>query len=230
MRRIVLLGGGFSTDPDTLLDDYALGLAGRDRARVCFLPTASGDSPAYVERFHAAFGDRAEATHLPLFSREPGDPREVLLAQDVIYAGGGNTANALALWRLHGVDEALAEAYAAGVLLCGISAGAICWFEAALTDSFGGADVLRDGLGLLAGSACPHYDGEALRRPAYEAAVGSGALPGGWGIDDGVAALFTGGELTEVVSRAPGAQLRRVEPDGDGGAVTTVPLAARPLP
>lgn len=221
MPRIALLGGGFSIDPDPLLDDWLLGLVPTPRPRVCFLPTASGDAEAYVERFHAGLDDRAETTTLRLFARDHRDPRSTLLAQDVIYVGGGNTANALAVWRVHGVDRAIVEAYRAGVLLCGISAGAICWFESCLTDSFGPVAVLRDGLGLLSGSACPHYDTEPARRPSYLRAVASGELPSGWALDDGAAALFTDGTLGESVARRPGAHLRRVQAEPDTGVAET---------
>ncbi|WP_423247251.1 Type 1 glutamine amidotransferase-like domain-containing protein [Streptomyces decoyicus] len=155
---IALLGGGFSDDPDTLLDDFVLDAAGRDRPKVCFLPTASGDAPGYIEAFHKAFGARGcETGHLELFRRTVTDLRAFVLAQDIVYVGGGNTANMLAVWRVHGLDAILREAYASGVLLCGISAGACCWFETAFSDSFGPPVPLSDGLGLLPGSLCPHY-------------------------------------------------------------------------
>ncbi|MFI0789461.1 Type 1 glutamine amidotransferase-like domain-containing protein [Streptomyces lydicus] len=223
---IALLGGGFSTDPDTLLDDFVLAAAGRPRPKVCFLPTASGDAPGYIERFHAAFGGRGcEASHLELFRRTVTDLRAFVLAQDVVYAGGGNTANMLAVWRLHGLDEMLREAYRAGVLLCGISAGACCWFESAFSDSFGPPAPLTDGLGLLPGSLCPHYDSEPARRPGYLAAVNDRALPAGWALDDGAAALFTDGRPTDVVTRKKGATLRRVQADGAGPAHETARTA-----
>lgn len=140
MSRLALLGGGFSTDEDGLLDDWVLGQARTSRPKVCFLPTANGDAPAYAERFLAAFRPRScEPSVLPLFRRESDDAalRAFLLAQDVVYVGGGNTANLLAVWRVHGVDRLLREAYAGGTLLCGISAGANCWAEGSHTDSFG---------------------------------------------------------------------------------------------
>jgi len=221
VSRIVLVGGGFSMDLDPLLDDYLFGLAGGGRPRVCFLPTASGDSDWYVERFHAMLDGRCRTSVLPLFRRDDRDPAAVLAAQDVIYVGGGNTANMLAVWRLHGVDRLLVDAYRAGVVLCGISAGMICWFESCLTDSFGPVSPLHDGLGLLAGSACPHYNTEAPRRPGYQRAVGSGTLPPGWALDDGAAALFEDGELVESVARVPGAYLYRVERSAGGSAVET---------
>ncbi|MFF4887798.1 Type 1 glutamine amidotransferase-like domain-containing protein [Streptomyces nigra] len=230
-RRLALLGGGFSTDDDGVVDDWLLGLVDAARPRVCFVPTASGDSPGYIERFLAAFSSRpVRAEVLPLFRRTLDDEalRTFLLSQDVVYVGGGNTANLLAVWRAHGVDRLLREAYDRGVLLCGISAGANCWAEGSHTDSFGPLTHLADGLGLLPGSLCPHYDGEPGRRPSYRAAVAGGALPPGWAVEDGVGALFTEGRLTEAVTRAPGAGLYRVEPDGEGGA-TERAVPCRPL-
>lgn len=132
--------------------------------------------------------------------------------------GGGNTANMLAVWRTHGVDRALAEAYERGALLCGISAGANCWATSSVTDSFGPLAVLPDGLGLLPGSVCPHYDSEPGRRPTYRAAVAAGALPAGWALDDGTGVLFEEGRPTQVVTRAPRYRVYRVEPDDWGGS------------
>ncbi len=221
-RRIVLLGGGFSTDDDGLLDDWMLGHARRHRPRVCFVPTASGDAPAYAERFLDAFGARdCEASVLSLFRREFDDValRDHLLSQDVVYVGGGSTANLLAVWRVHGVDRLLREAYGRGTLLCGISAGANCWAEGSHTDSFGPLTHLPDGLGLLPGSVCPHYDGEPGRRDSYRAAVAGGMLPAGWAVEDGVGALFTDGRLDEAVTRVPGARLFRVRAGPDGEPV-----------
>ncbi|MGW0204678.1 Type 1 glutamine amidotransferase-like domain-containing protein [Streptomyces sp. NPDC003233] len=219
--HLALLGGGFSTDDDGLLDDWLLGHARASRPKVCFIPTASGDAPAYIDRFLTAFRSRAcEPGVLPLFQRELDDKalRAFLLSQDVVYVGGGNTANLLAVWRVHGVDRLLREAYDRGTLLCRISAGANCWAEGSHTDSFGPLTFLPDGLGLLPGSVCPHYDSEPGRRSGYQVAVATGELSAAWAVEDGVGALFTGGALTEAVTRAPQARLYRVEPDGNGGA------------
>ena len=204
-------GGGFSMEPDNpLLDDFLLSLVPhRDRPRVCFVPTASGDAEAYVEKFRAAFpADRADASVLSLFSREEPDLPAFLEKQDVVYVGGGSTANLLAVWRLHGLDSALREAMANGLVVAGLSAGMNCWFEGSVTDSF---DVNRlqplpDGLGLVAGSACPHYDGEEDRRPTYLDLVGDGRLPGGYAADDGCGLLFHDGTLVEAVSSRPHAR------------------------
>ncbi|MFF0554194.1 Type 1 glutamine amidotransferase-like domain-containing protein [Streptomyces sp. NPDC004311] len=219
-RRLALLGGGFSTDDDGLLDDWVLDQVPVARPRVCFVPTASGDAPDYMEQFFGAYRSRScEPSVLRLFRRELDDDalRTLLLSQDVIYVGGGNTANMLAIWRVHGVDKLLSEAFGRGILLCGISAGANSWAEGSHTDSFGPLTHLSDGLGLLSGSVCPHYDSEAGRRSSYRAAVASRALPAGWAIEDGVGALFTDGLLTDCVTRTPRACLYRVEPGKDGG-------------
>ncbi|WP_328460924.1 peptidase E [Streptomyces sp. NBC_00448] len=230
-RQVALLGGGFSAGDDGLIDDWLLGHARVPRPRVCFVPTASGDAEGYVARFRAAFEPRGdcEATVLSLFRRELDDQalRAFVLAQDVVYVGGGNTANLLAVWRVHGLDRLLREAYDLGTLMCGVSAGANCWARGSHTDSFGPLTFLPDGLGLLPGSVCPHYDTEAGRRESYRAFVASGALPPGWAVDDGAAALFTDGHLTGAVTRVPAARLYRVEPDGRGGTTErALPCAA----
>jgi peptidase E len=130
--------------------------------------------------------------------------------------GGGNTVNLLAVWRAHGVDSAMREAWEDGIVLSGSSAGMICWFEASITDSYGPQlDPIHDGLGFLPGSACPHYDGEDRRRPVYRDAVANG-FPAGYAADDQAALRFDGTELAECVATREGASAWRVEPDGSG--------------
>jgi len=199
-------------EPDNpLLDDFILGLTGKGRPKVCFLATASGDAEGYIARFYKAMPKRrCQATHLGLFKRTTADPSTVLLRQDVIYVGGGNTANMLAIWRVHGVDRALRAAWRRGIILGGISAGAICWFEASNTDSFGPLAVLRDGLGLLPGSACPHYDDDKRRRPTFRRFVATGQLPDGYAMDWGAAVHFVGRRFVEAVSSRPRAKVYRV--------------------
>jgi peptidase E len=205
--RILALGG--HAPP---LDDLLLELGG---PRVCFVPTATGDSEAMLVRFYERFGSRAEASHAVFHSWPRADLREHVLAQDVVYVGGGNTANMLAIWRVHGFDRVLREAWEAGVLLAGWSAGMICWYEAGVTDSFGPQlEGMRDGLGFLPGSACPHYDGEERRRPVYTGLVREG-FPAGIAADDGVALVYVGTELREVVSCREGATAYRVTPAGE---------------
>lgn len=224
-RTIIAMGGLSFEQNDLLLEGFILGVArarrGRERPRVCFLPTASGDNDTYVAQFYAAFALRSEARHLGLFHRSVDDLASVLLDQDVIFVGGGNTANTLAVWRLHGVDRILRRAWETGVVLAGTSAGSNCWFESSTTDSFGGLAALNDGLGLLPGSHSPHYDGEPLRRPTYRRLIADGTLPGGYAADDAAALVFGGTELVEVVGALPGARGYRVERGPDGQAVET---------
>ena len=227
-RLIVAMGGGgFSMEPDNpLLDDYTLDLArtarGRERPRVCFLATASGDTPGYIADFYAALARRSEASHLSLFVRTVDDIERHLLDQDVIYVGGGNTENMLAVWRVHGVDRALRAAWESGVVLTGLSAGSLCWFETGTTDSYGaGLAPLSSGLGFLPGSHAPHYDGESTRRPHYQKLIAEGVLPAGYAADDGVALVFRGTQLDEVVASRPGARAYRIERGLDGKAIET---------
>jgi dipeptidase E len=225
-RNIVALGGGGfgGAGDDAALDDFVLELAGQERPAVCFVPTASGDADSYVVRFHAAFPPgRARASHLPLFARDGRDLRKHLLAQDVIYVGGGNTVNMLAIWRAHGMDAILREAWEAGVVLAGMSAGALCWFEGGVTDSYGAVDGLPDGLCFLPGSMCPHFDSERGRRPVYHRLVADGTLPPGIAADDNCALHFHGTSLVEAVASRDGAGAYRIDASGES------PLPARRL-
>ena len=210
-----------SGHPDEAMLDYLLGLA-RGR-RVLYVPTAGMEEPGSTLSWYERLRGRAELTHLHFFPYPPADLRDLTLSHDVVLVAGGNTANALAIWRTHGYDAVLREAWESGVLLAGWSAGAICWFEAAVTDSFGPQLVgMRDGLGFLAGSACPHYDGEAFRRPRYAELVRNG-FPAGIAIDDDVGVRFEGTELAEVVTSRARATAYRVSSDGEE------PLEARLL-
>ncbi len=212
---IAMGGGGFTMEPDDpRMDDFVIAQAGIDRPRVLFVPTASGDSPSYVEAFEAALGDRAECAWLSLFNRA-GDLRDQVMAAQIVYVGGGNTANLIALWKLHGLDRILRDAAADGVILAGVSAGALCWFDAGITDSFG-PDLapLSGGLGFLAGAYSPHYDHPG-RRPLLHARVKDGTLPDAWACDDGCAMVFVDGALREVVTTRAGARAYRVTRAGE---------------
>lgn len=234
-RIVAMGGGGFSMEPDNpLLDDFVLSLSRRRPARVCFLPTASADSATYLARFYRAFSGRCIPTDLTLFDapalpRNPGSTAELagfVAGQDVFYVGGGNTAHLVALWRVHGLDRLLREAWERGAVLAGLSAGMLCWFQGGVTDSFGGLEAFRDGLGFLEGSACPHYDGEPGRRPLFRRLVAEG-LPAGYAADDGAALHFAGRELVEVVSSRPGAAAYRLSLAG--GEVVEEKLPTRYL-
>jgi len=230
MGQIVAMGGGGFLMGDPILDRFVLELIGARRPKICFLATASGDHPTIQGAFAEAFpASRFDATILRLFDRDVADIHAFLGQQDVVYVGGGNTVSMLAIWRAHGVDEALRGAYAAGVVLAGMSAGANCWFQACTTDSFllGRADPLLDGLGLVAGSFTPHLDGEASRRPAVHALIGSGALPDGHACDDFAALHVVDGEVRAAVASRPEARAVRVERAGDG--VTETTLSVRQL-
>src|SRR5215210_512131 len=209
--------GGLSWDEEERrrLEDYFLGFARRERPRVLFVATAAAEDAESTLRVYSQLRDRADVSHLEFFPWPPRDLRELALEQDVIYVSGGNTANALAIWRVHGFDQVLREAWEAGVVLTGWSAGMICWFEATVTDSFGPQlEGLRDGLGFLPGSACPHYDTEGERRSVYTRLVAEG-FPPGLAADDCVALRFDGSELAEVVTARAGSRAYRVTPEGE---------------
>jgi peptidase E len=201
--------GGY---PDDALLDHALRLA--RGTRVLYVPTAIAESAPGIVSWYDRLHGRAELAHLSFFPWPPAEMRELALAQDVILVSGGNTANALAVWRVHGFDEILREAWQEGILLTGWSAGMICWFEQGVTDSFGPQLAAMDCLGLLPGSACPHYDGEERRRPVYTQLVAEG-LPAGIAADDDVGVHFVGTELREVVTSREGATAYRIGPDGE---------------
>jgi dipeptidase E len=233
-RHIIALGGGgFSMEPENhLLDLYVLRQSPGDRPRICFLATASGDSPEYIGRFYRAFAEHpCVPSHLSLFDPPVADIRKLILQQDIIYVGGGNTKSMLALWREWELDHIFREAWERGIVLAGISAGSICWFAWGLTDSIPGSLTPLPCLGFLPGSNCPHYNGEVERRPAYRQAVASGALADGYAADDGVALHFTGTELAGCVSSRPEARAYRVErmPDGDALETPITPVYLGPV-
>jgi dipeptidase E len=223
-RQIIAIGGGgFYRDAENLgLERYIIEQTGADSPRVAFVPTASAEPDNYLVSFYTTFlklGCRP--SHLSLFKRTP-DLRSYLLDQDVIYVGGGNTKSMLAVWREWGVPELLREAWESGVVLTGVSAGAICWFDQGLTDSW--ADSLRplDCLGFLPGSCCPHYDGEADRRPTLHRLLASGEIAAGVALEDWTGVHFKGTEQHQVVAAKSGSRaysLRAVN-----GSVQEIPL------
>jgi peptidase E len=204
----------------SLLDDYVLSLTRAARPRVCFLPTASGDADHYVVRFYRRFSPDCDASHVSLFRRDQGtggvedDLASHLLAQDLIYVGGGNVLSMLGAWRAHGLDAILRRAWRRGIVLCGPSAGSLCWFEQALS-AFHGAPRIVRGLGFLPYSNCVHYDAEPARRVEYHRFVADG-MRAGYAVEDGVALHFNGPNLERAVSSRPDGGAFLVEPAHDG--------------
>ncbi len=207
------------------LIEHAFDLAGRpDRPRVCHIGTAHGDSLNGIAGFYRAFaGSDVRASHLELFSMpNVPDIRAHLLAQDVLWVGGGSVANLLAVWRVHGLDEIVRECWEAGVVLGGVSAGSICWHVGGTTDSFG-LDLrpVTNGLALLPYGNGVHYDSEEQRRPMLHRLVADGTLPTSYATDDGVGLVYEGTELVEAVADRPGVAAYRIERGADGAAVET---------
>src|SRR6201994_3588186 len=228
-RHVVAIGGGMlmPRDRTPFHVEYAIKLSGKATPRLCVLNQAVGDDPAYYLRFYDHLANSsAEVRHLSLFPMpNVEDPADFLLSQDIIFVGGGSVANMVAVWRVHGLDRILRKAWQAGIVLAGSSAGGICWFEGGTTDSFGRElRAFTDGLGLLAGSYCPHYDSEPGRRPLYHRLIADGTLAAGIACDDGAAAHFTDDELTELLADRPGAGAYQVEP-----GVTEIRLETRLL-
>jgi peptidase E len=211
-----------------LLDQYVLSLTGSQRPRVCFLPSASGDADHYIVRFYRAFPAAVcEASHLSLFRREqgPSDIRRHLLAQDLIYVGGGSLVSLLGVWRAHGIDTILREAWQAGVILCGLSAGSLCWFAEAVS-GFHGPPRRLDGLGFLPFSNCVHYERSSHRHLAYHRFLREG-MRSGYAAEDGAALHFVGSELSAVVAARRSARGYRLV--ADAGRVVEIQLATRDL-
>lgn len=226
---IAIGGGGFLAEPrNYALEKYMVEQTGKERPKVLMIPTARGDDAQYIAKFHAAFRELGATTqHLPFFDRTPA-LRSTLLTQDAIFVGGGNTKSMLAVWREWGLPEVLKEASTAGIVLGGQSAGAICWFEQGVTDSWAERLQPLDCMGMLSGSCCPHYDGEAERRPAYHAFVQNRHLQAGYAIDDGAAVHFRDGVLFRTVSKRSGARAYYVSLDG--GEIRETPLDVTLLP
>jgi dipeptidase E len=227
-RHIVAFGGGgFSMESgNPLLDDYVLGLAPSARPRICFLPSASGDADHYIVRFYRAFpASRCEPSHISLFRREQGasEFRSHLLSQDVIYVGGGSVISLIGVWRAHGIDSILREAWESGVVLCGLSAGSLCWFAESVT-GFHGEPQRVEGLGLLPWSNCVHYEAEGKRGQAYRRFLLEGMRPG-YAAEDGTALHFKGPTLARVVASRSEARGWRLDRRGDAVVETRLATA-----
>ena len=236
MRRILAIGGGgfLMEDASSPIDAQVLGLTGKTKPRVCFVSTPSGDLPEHIEKFYAAFSTAAcQPSHLAFF-RQPSAGsvplaafRDHLLTQDAIYVGGGNTKSALGVWREWGAAEVFAQAYAAGVLLAGVSAGAMCWFEAGLTDSYWGAGYQPlSCLGLLPGGCGVHYHSDPERTSRLHAAIAASAVPPSVAIDDFAAVLFENEVVSNAFAWQPGASAYRVALHGGRAQETALECTA----
>lgn len=207
MKQIIALGGGgFSTEPDNeLLDKYILECSGIKNPKICYVPTASGDSDICIKWFYDFFNKmECQPSHLSLFKPPTQNLEDFVMDKDIIYVGGGNTKNLLVLWKEWGLDRILMKAWEKGILLAGISAGSICWFEEGLTDSYGDRLERLECLGFLKGSNCPHYESEPYRRPRYQMMIASGEMKAGIAADDGVAIHYKDDSIFRIVSSHPG--------------------------
>jgi dipeptidase E len=226
VRQIIAMGGVL-TQEDVSLFPYVVDQARRSRPRVGFLPTASGDAESFIAKFYKHFsGLPCDASHLELFGRVR-DPEKYVAAQDVILVSGGNTKSMLAVWQAWRLDVFLARALEAGTVLAGFSAGAICWFEEGLSDSWADRLAPVPGLKFLAGSCCPHYSGEPERRPAFQQRIASSEMQPGIGIDDGAAVHFEGARVVRVVTARAGANAYAVTLAN--GVVSEASLEIEPL-
>jgi peptidase E len=217
--------GPYRAQPGPLLN-HALRLTGKSRPRLCFLATAGGDNDSEIAMNYNAYAgnDDVIVSHLELFLMpNVPDPAAHLLAQDVIWVGGGSVANLLAVWRAHGLDDAFREAWERGIVLAGVSAGSLCWHVGGTTDSFG-LDLrpVTNGLALLPHSNSVHYDSEEQRRPLFQQLIGDGTLPAGYATDNYVGLHYIGTELHEVLSEKSGANGYHVERIGPGEVRETV--------
>lgn len=211
--HILAIGGAALPEglDNLLLIEYFIKLTRKKKPRVCFIGAGHGDAEPQRLRFYAGFSQfDCRPTHLPLFSRTPRDLESFVLEQDAIFVGGGNTRSMLAVWREWGLDAHLRRAWQSGVVLGGVSAGSICWFEHGVTDSIAGPLTKLDCLGFLPGSNCPHYDSEPQRRPTYLRMVAQATLPAGYAADDGAALHYVDGVLHGAVASRPRARAYRV--------------------
>jgi dipeptidase E len=225
-RHIIAIGGSaLPVDLDNLLlARYFLRQTRKKKPKVCFIGAASGDAESYRLRFYAGFGQLdCVPSHLPLFARTPRDLESFVLEHDAVFVGGGNTRSMLAVWRDWELDRHLRAAWERGIVLGGVSAGAICWFEQGLTDSIAGPLTALDCLGWLPGSCCPHYDSEPLRRPTFRRLVARGIVPGGVAADDGAALHYVDGGLARAVAGLPRARAWRVRMAGGRAVETALP-------
>ena len=211
-KQIICIGGGgFSTKENPLMETYILGQSGKKKPKVCFVGTASGDPEWYKRMFYSSFKKLdCVPSDLSLFKPPVGSLEKYVLGKDVMYVGGGNTRNLLALWKLWGLDKIMKKALDNGIVLCGASAGSICWFEEGVTDSWTKPLMPLKCLGFLKGSNCPHYDSEKNRRPSYQRMLAQKKIKGGYAAEDGVAIHFINGAIARFVSSRPQSKAYKV--------------------
>ena len=208
---IAIGGGGFGRNPNQLvIEKYIVEQSKAEKPHVCFIPTASAEDTAYTVNFYTAFSKlRCSPTHINLFQRTPRLD-SIINKQDIIYVGGGNTKSMLAVWREWKLEKLLLKAYNRGALLCGVSAGAICWFEKGITDSWASNLNIMDCMGFVKGCCCPHYDGEADRKPSVEKFITDAKIDSCYALDDGAALHYKNGDIYSAVSFYKGANVYEV--------------------
>lgn len=191
---IAIGGGGFGRNPNhNKVEQYIINQSGKENPNILFIPTASAEDKSYIVNFYECFSRlRCIPSHLTFFQRTPRLDSLINKA-DIVYVGGGNTKSMLAVWREWKLDKLLLNAYNNGKILCGVSAGAICWFEQGITDSWASNLNTLDCLGFIDGMACPHYQEEVDRRPDLHKFLVNGKALSGFAIDGGAAVHFIGG-------------------------------------
>lgn len=226
MNIIAMGGGGFSAeDGNPLLDRYILNQSEQLRPKICFLATASGDDEAYIQKFYDFFNqEECEPTHLSLLKPEVTDYEAFLLSQDIIYVGGGNTRNMLALWKEWELDKILEKAWNDDIILAGLSAGAICWFNEGLSDSTPGGMSTVKGLDFLPGSLCPHYNGDPKWKENYLDFIQEKHILTGFALDDGAAIHFVGSDIHVAIASRPEAAAYRITPGDQEATVDTLEM------
>lgn len=211
MKKIFVMGGGgFTRDQDLKFEKYLLSLCNKKNPKICFLPQASNESRDYIVKFYQSFLSlSAQPSWISLFGRVDSGWQDIILQQDIIYVGGGNTRSMLALWKEWGMDEILRKAYEQGIVLSGLSAGMICWFNQGITDSVWPLGIVK-GLGFLSGSACPHFDTEIERQDFYIQSVANKTVESGYALYDDTGALFVDGQFAEAIKTKTGKKVKFV--------------------
>ena len=201
-RHIIAIGGGgFGRNPNKpIIEDYIINLSSSKKPTITFFPTASAEDSGYIANYYTAFSKlNCKAQHISLFKNTP-DLKSIINDSDIIYIGGGNTKSMLAVFREWNLDKLIIDAYKEGTILAGVSAGAICWFEKGITDSWENGLRVLDCMGVLDGVCCPHYDGETNRRPSVEKFLNTKEIDSCLCIEDGAALHYENDTLKTAIS------------------------------